>query len=186
MNKSAKNLIYLTGFMGSGKSTIGPILANTLGFSFIDIDKEIIRKTGKPITEIFSESGEQYFRDVEHSLILEASTQVQTVVALGGGSVAFERNMSIIKSTGTLVYLMADQGQLLKRLRRKTDRPLLHQTDENLREEAELRSSIKSLADEREKFYLQADIAISTAGKSVGITVDELVRALKSHVKLAR
>lgn len=183
MNKASNNLIYLTGFMGSGKSTIGPILANTLGFSFIDIDKEIIRRAGKPITEIFSDFGEQQFREMEHALLKEVSTRVQTVIALGGGSVAFERNMTIIRSTGTLVYLMADEGQLVKRLKRKSDRPLLHPASQNVPKEDELRSSIKSLINVREKYYSQADITISTTGKSVGITIDELVKMLKSHLK---
>jgi shikimate kinase len=184
MDKGSRNLIYLTGFMGSGKSTLGPILANTLGLSFVDIDKEIIRVVGKPITGIFLDFGEKYFREIEHSLLQEISTQVQTVISLGGGSVAFERNMKIIQSTGTLVYLRTDEEQLFKRLSRKSDRPLLRSTGGIMPEADNLRQSIRSLIATREKFYMQADITILTSGRPVGITIDEIVTKLKPYLNL--
>jgi len=184
MDKISRNLIYLTGFMGSGKSTLGPILANTLGFSFVDVDKEIIRIVGRPITDIFSDFGEQYFRDIEHTLLREVSTRVQTVIALGGGSVTFERNMTLIRTTGTLIYLRTDEEQLFKRLSRKNDRPLLRTADRSITEADQLRQSIKSLITAREQFYSQADITISTSGKRIGMTVDELVTLLKPYLKL--
>ncbi len=184
MDKISRNLIYLTGFMGSGKSTLGPILANTLGFSFVDIDKEIIRIAGRSITDIFSDFGEQHFRDIEHTLLRDVSTRVQTVIALGGGAVTFERNMTIIRTTGTLVYLRTDEEQLFKRLNRKNDRPLLRTAERSITEEDQLRQSIKSLITAREQFYSLADITISTSGKRIGMTVDGLVTLLKPYLKL--
>lgn len=183
MDKEAGSLVYLTGFMGAGKSTIGPILANTLGYSFIDTDREIIKKVGKSITEIFSDLGDSYFRDVEHLLLQQISTLERTVIALGGGTVTFERNMKIIRSTGTLVYLKADEELLFRRLSRKADRPLLRPKDQTPQDSEQLRQTVKSLAESRERFYSQADIIISTNGKKVGITVDEIVKMLKKILK---
>lgn len=178
------NLIYLTGFMGSGKSTIGPILANTLGFSFVDIDNEIINSAGKPIKEIFKDSGEQYFRDMEHEILKEVSKRKKTVVSLGGGTITFERNREIIKSTGILVYLQSELGYLYKRLKWKRDRPLLINTEDNSSDTDQLRRSIETLIKIREPYYNQAEIKITTSGKKIGTTVDELVSLLKPYLKI--
>jgi shikimate kinase len=182
MVKEKKSLIYLTGFMGAGKSTIGPILANTLGFSFIDTDKEIVKITGKSITEIFSELGEFYFRDIEHKFLREISGLSHTVIALGGGALMFERNMNLIKSTGTLIYLRTDEESLLKRLSRNKERPLLRARDPIIQEAEQLKQTVRSLMAAREQFYSEAHIIISTSGKKVGITVDEIVRSLAPHL----
>jgi len=82
-----KDRIYLTGFMGSGKSTVGSILANTLGYGFVDIDQGIEQAEGKTVSEIFREKGEEYFRNLEQSLLLRVSALPHTVISLGGGTV---------------------------------------------------------------------------------------------------
>lgn len=183
IEKLNNNLIYLTGFMGSGKSTIGPILANTLGFSFVDIDNEIINLAGKPIKEIFAEHGEQYFRDLEHKILKEVSIRKKTVVSLGGGTITFERNSNIIKSTGILVYLKSELGYLYKRLKWKKDRPLLINAENNSPGTDPLQRTIETLIKVREPFYNQAEVKIFTSGKKIGTTVDELVLLLKPYLK---
>src|SRR4051794_8767336 len=119
-------LIYLTGFMASGKSTIGPILANTLGYNAIDLDRAIEAKAGKTIAQMFHDDGEASFRSVERETLTELSTLQDYVVSLGGGTILQEENLRILTTTGIVVYLKVDVEQLFKRLRHKTDRPVLH------------------------------------------------------------
>ena len=174
-----KNLIYLTGFMGSGKSTLAPILANTLGYSHRDIDTEIERITGKRVTTIFSDQGEEFFRDVERKILLEvSSTQQGCVISLGGGTIANDTNLRIIKSSGVLVYLKADADQIFRRMRFKTDRPLLKAKDGRPLSEEEMRARINALLVQREPYYQHADVTIMTDARNVGATIDEIVRAI--------
>jgi len=171
-----KERIYLTGFMGSGKSTIGPILANSLGFNFVDIDKLIERREGKTVNEIFREHGEAHFRGLERSIITELSARPGLVISLGGGTITDPEIFTTIITSGILVYLKITPEQIYRRLHRRTDRPLL--TDiggEKLSEEA-LRQRIQSLFAAREPFYAKADIIIHTDDVRVGLTVDQIVR----------
>src|ERR1041384_4110889 len=123
MTRRRKNLIYLTGFMGSGKSTIAPILANTLGYTSRDIDAEIEQVTGKKVSDIFTDHGETYFRETEQRLLRESSKLEGCIVSLGGGTIANTANLQIVKSSGVLVYLMASVDQILRRVRHKTNKP---------------------------------------------------------------
>jgi len=183
MDVVKKNRIYLTGFMGSGKSTITPILANTLGYKSIDIDKEIENKTQKNIAAIFSEMGEEYFRAIERSILQEISKLDGYVISLGGGTIADPSNFSIIKSTGILIYLKSSPEQIYKRMKNKTDRPLLRINEDADGNDELLRSKIMKLLEMREVFYNQAEIIISTDENNIGKTVDEIVRSLKTFLK---
>ncbi|HUL42733.1 MAG TPA: shikimate kinase [Bacteroidota bacterium] len=184
MEHSRKHLVYLTGFMGSGKSTIGPILGNTLGYRHIDIDQEIERAAGKKVAEIFSEFGEVYFRDAERKILREASGQTGCVISLGGGTIASRENFQIIKSTGILIYLRTDPEQIFRRMKYKADRPLLRSNEGTMLSEREIRDRISHLLAQREPYYAQADLVIQTDGRRVGLTVDEIVHALKHlHLK---
>ena len=183
MDDSKKNRIYLTGFMGSGKSTITPILANTLGFKSIDIDQEIENSTGKKIAEIFSDLGEEYFREIERSILQEVSRRDGYVISLGGGTVADQSNLSTIKSTGILIYLKSTPEQIFKRMRYKTDRPLLRPGIDVTVNDEQLQSRIRELLEKREPFYNQAEIIISTDDRRIGATVDKIVRSLRIFLK---
>ena len=149
MEHNKKNLIYLTGFMGSGKSTIAPILANTLGYNYLDIDLEIEKAAGKTVSEIFLESGEDYFRDIERKLLQEVSRQEGCVVSLGGGTIANEGNLKLVKSSGVLIYLKIEPDQILQRMKFKTDRPLLKSADGRQLSDDELRTRVTLLLDAR-------------------------------------
>ena len=173
-----KNLIYLTGFMGSGKSTIAPILASTIGYSFLDIDKEIEQRTGKKVTDIFTDHGEEYFRIIERDLLEKASNEQHSVISLGGGTIANATNLTIVKNSGILVYLKVSIEQMFQRLKHKTDRPLLKDEQGIRLNESELRERIIAIFQAREPFYSQADIIIETGTNRVGITVDEIVRRI--------
>ena len=168
--------------MGSGKSTIAPILANTLGYSFLDVDHEIEKATGKKVSDIFTDHGEEYFRSVERELLENASAKDHCVVSLGGGTIANDYNFALIKRSGILVYLRADVEQIVQRMKYKTDRPLLTDADGRRLEEDELRKRIIAILRAREGYYTKADLVVETGSNRVGVTVDELVRLLAPFI----
>jgi shikimate kinase len=178
MTSTKRHLVYLTGFMGSGKSTIAPILANTLGYAFLDIDKEIETMTGKTVANIFLEDGERHFRTVERELLERTAAKHRCVISLGGGTITHEGNAAFIKSSGLLVYLKADVEHIFRRMRHKTDRPLLRSDDGAQLTDEQLRNRIQNILALREPFYNQADIIIETNSRRVGLTVDDIVRAI--------
>jgi len=179
-----KRIIFLIGFMGSGKSTIGPILANTVGYSFIDLDAAIEHREGKKINEIFSEHGEQFFRTIERRLLEEiAASAHKTIISLGGGTVANEDTLRYVKSTGIVVYLKIGEEQIYKRLHAKGDRPMLRDENGNLLNGEPLMAKIRALLDKRTPFYDQADIIMHTDDKKIGMTIDELTKHLRGLIE---
>ena len=177
-----RNVFYLTGFMASGKSTIGPILANSLGWTFFDIDKEIIKKEGMKITEIFKLKGEDYFRRIENELLQLLSKKNKVIIALGGGTITSEFNREIIKSTGFMIYLKSSPEIAYKRLKFKRDRPALLFEEDELPTEEKFIKRINSLLEQRKEFYEQADYIINTDSIPVGKTVDKIVRIIEKHL----
>ncbi len=177
-----RNVLYLTGFMASGKSTVGPILANTLGWTFFDLDKEIVKKEGMKITEIFKLKGEDYFRKAEHDLLKLLSKNINVIIALGGGTVASESNFEIIKSSGLIVYLKSSPEVAYKRLKFKRDRPALLFEEDELPTEEEFIKRINFILKQRREFYERADYIINTDFLPVGKTVDKIVRLIEKRL----
>jgi shikimate kinase len=175
------NLIYLAGFMGSGKSTIGPILANTIGWDSADLDKLIETKTGKKVREIFEQNGEIYFRNIESEMLTEFSAREKIVISLGGGTIADENNLALMKKSGTIIYLKASTNSFYKRLKYKRDRPNLNPYNSDESNKEKFVNRINDLMEQRKKYYEQADITIDTDNSSVGQTVDRIVKLLKKH-----
>jgi shikimate kinase len=126
-------VIWLTGFMGSGKSTAGKLLAKKLGWRFVDLDAEIERAAGKPIPEIFQEQGEEAFRDLEHQQLLSqirCSRQGGAcVVALGGGAYASQRNRDAMADCGVALWLDPPFPILWARVSGNEKRPLAKDPD---------------------------------------------------------
>lgn len=177
--------IYLTGFMGTGKSTLGPIVANTLGWDSVDLDAEIVKATGMKISTIFKERGEEYFRNLETQLLNDCSEKLKIIVSLGGGTITRNENMVTIKKTGILVYLKSSPERIFLRLKNKTDRPLFQTFDKVILSEEEALLKIKNLLNEREKFYKSADLIFDIDGITVGETVDRIVKVLKKKYELS-
>jgi shikimate dehydrogenase len=117
---SSKENIVLTGMPGCGKSTIGKMLAEKLGRPFIDLDDEIVKMAGKPISEIFSEEGEKHFRDMETEAIKNVALISGAVIATGGGSVLRDENVRLLKQNGRIYFLDRPLEQILP----TADRPL--------------------------------------------------------------
>ncbi len=168
--------------MGSGKSTVGPILANTIGFKFIDLDVMIEQKVSRRISEIFAQEGEQKFRSLERENLREILHNASTIVSLGGGTVTNEETLALVKKHGVLVYLKSDVDHIFQRLRTKSDRPMLRDDNGNLLDGADLMKKIENLLSAREKFYNQADVIISTDDKKIGYTIDELAKKLSPYI----
>jgi len=163
--------VILTGFMGSGKSSVGNQLARSLGIAFTDLDEEIVAAAGKSINRIFAEDGEAAFRELE-SITLERLVQKgQGVIATGGGAVLSAGNRKLMANVGIVVNLMVSLNQVLERLADTADRPLF--AGSNAPEQ------VRILMDDRERYYAEADIRIDTNGKSVEDVAVEILCFLK-------
>lgn len=162
--------IYLCGFMGSGKSTVGPILARELGLSFVDTDRWVSVLAGKKIPEIFDGGGEEAFRKLEHQSIEQIARLKAHVVALGGGSLVNPASRKIIRESGVMIYLKGSLTNLLGRIV-ATDRPMLKNLDGE-----ELTEHLSTLLKAREPFYDEAQLVIDTDGKSTGEVVREMIQ----------
>jgi shikimate kinase len=148
--------LYLIGFTGSGKSSIGKKLANLLGFDFFDTDVEIEKMTGKSIVEIFETEGETFFRKKERDVITKLSQKENIVISTGGGTPCFFDNMQRMNQTGLTVYLHATPTMLKQRiLRQKAQKPLL----KNVPDE-QLTDYIAQLLQRRETVYRQSQIVV--------------------------
>lgn len=121
--------IVMIGFMGAGKTSVGQLVAQTLGREFIDTDLVVERTVGQPVGEIFRNEGEDAFRNYESTAIDDAVSGPARVVAVGGGAVLSAENRTVLKQAGFLVYLRATPETLAARLAHVTDRPLLNVAD---------------------------------------------------------
>ena len=118
-------IIYLTGFMGSGKSVVAKELRRALSFPMLDMDEEIERREKRSISEIFAAEGEGYFREVETAVLRDLSGRDILIIACGGGVILREENRRIMKESGTTVYLSAKPETIYSRVFQSTTRPLL-------------------------------------------------------------
>lgn len=178
------NLIFLTGFSTAGKSTIGPILANSLGYDFVDIDKAIVEKEKKSVVEIFREKGEAYFRQLEYELLQRYAQAENLVVALGGGTLENDKSFDIVKDSGTIIYLKSEIETLTKRLANKDDRPLMKAENGERLSPEELRRRVEQLLLNREdRYQSHSVISISTDQYPIGKTVELLTRQIERYLK---
>ncbi len=168
--------------MGSGKSTIGPILANTLGYDFVDVDRLIEAKANARVVEIFEKQGEQRFREFEHDVLQELADRHDCVVSLGGGTIANDLNFQLIRRSGVIVYLQLTPEEIFQRVQHRPDRPLLWDGAGKLLTADELQKRIHSLLTDREEYYRRADVIVPSDRRRVGATVDQIVRKLRGFV----
>ncbi|MEO5969109.1 MAG: shikimate kinase [Bdellovibrionia bacterium] len=150
--------IFLTGFMGAGKSTVGKILSQRLSRDFLDLDRVIEAKENKTIGQIFEEKGEAVFREIEFKEFKKYFLSPNTVLALGGGTLLNPQIRSLILKVGTLIYLRTKPETIAKRIKSQNQvRPLLTSLGD-LEQEAKIETLLK----ERESFYLQAQVQVDT------------------------
>jgi len=173
-----KRCVVLVGMMGVGKSTIGRRLAARLHLPFLDADHEIeARHGGMTIPEIFAEHGEPYFRDGEARVIATLLDAGPCVLATGGGAFMREETRSRIRDHAVSVWLQADSDVILKRVKRRADRPLLQTADPA--------ATIARLLAERSPFYQFADLTIASRDVPHEKIVDECIDVLHVHLRAA-
>jgi shikimate kinase len=165
------HIIYIIGFMGSGKTTIGRELALRLGWSFVDLDNKIEEHTGMSIPEIFSQNGEEYFREKERTLLQNLKNLTHTVISTGGGAPCHHDNMSLMLGTGLTIYLKLSTDELMSRLAgSRGDRPLIMDLDNE-----NLKIFIEEKLTGREKCYERAEIIIGGINTDID-QIEHLVR----------
>lgn len=159
--------ICLTGFMGSGKSTCGKLLAQRLSWNFTDLDLAITQEQQLSIADIFAQQGEAGFRAVEQRMLLRVLQQPRTVIALGGGSWLDAASRKAIREVAVTIWLDASAEDSWQRSESGADRPLRQD-----------RKSFTGLLRARRPVYEQAEIAVRTKGKTQSAIVDEIANKL--------
>jgi len=164
------HILYIIGFMGSGKTTAGKKLASLLSWTFTDMDKIIEEHTRLTIPEIFSQYGEAYFRAVETDMLISLKNKTNRVVSTGGGTPCHGNNMDFMLKTGLTLYLKMTPAQLMSRLIvSPAERPLLKDMDS----ESMLKFIEEKLAS-REKWYEKADLVVDGMDLDIGLLYSRL------------
>jgi len=170
--QSKINNIILVGPMGSGKTTIGRRLSESLNLDFFDSDHEIIDTTGVSIDHIFDVEGEKGFRTRESDVLKKLCNMPNIVLATGGGAVTLEENRELIMKSGSVIYLLSSVDQILRRTAKSKTRPLLEKSNNR-------RKTITSILEARDSLYKEvASLNINTNGKKLNEVIDEIIEAL--------
>jgi shikimate kinase len=169
-----KNIV-LTGFMGAGKTEVGRVLAQRLGYVLIDVDDEIEKEQHMKIADIFKQYGEPAFRDIECAMIKRLSERQGVVISTGGGAVLRQENMDNLRINGMIVCLTASAGTIYERTKRNKTRPLLS-VDDPL-------AKIKELLAFRQPYYEKADIVIDTERRSPLEVAEDIMTGMRTYGK---
>mgnify|MGYP003380176761 FL=1 len=167
--------IVLVGLMGAGKSSIGRRLAHRLGLPFVDADTEIEKAADLTIPEIFEKHGEPYFRAGEVRVVARILESGPQVLATGGGAYMNPETRARIRERGISLWLKAELDVLMKRVKRRGDRPLLKADDPQ--------AVLKRLMDERYPVYAEADLTVVSREASHEEVVDDVLAALAEHLR---
>jgi len=159
--------LALIGFMGTGKTSVGRLVAEQLRFEFLDTDDLIETRAGKKITEIFAQNGEATFRELECGLVEELASLTSTVLSTGGGLPVNPANLHSLKQHALVVCLWASPEKIFERVREQSHRPLLHDPDPL--------AKIRTLLATREHFYKQADVLVSSDFRSVREVAQQVI-----------
>ena len=165
--------VALVGMMGAGKTVVGRRLAARLGLEFIDSDHEIEACAGLTIPEIFERHGEPYFRDRECRVVSRLTAQPGRVVATGGGSFIFPATRAVLKNQALTVWLRAEFDVLMRRVRKRQNRPLLQTADPE--------ATMRTLMAERYPVYAEADLTVSSRDGPHEAVLDDILAAIVSH-----
>lgn len=171
--------LYLIGMMGAGKSTLGKLLAQELGYRFLDTDAVIEAAAGQPVTKIFATEGEAAFRELETQVLGQVAAHQQMAIATGGGIILQRQNWSYLRH-GIVVWLDVSLDQLCDRLQNDSTRPILQGVD--------LRQTLQTLLEQRQHLYAQADVRIVVGAdelpEQLAIRVlEEIQKSLKPEVR---
>jgi shikimate kinase len=153
--------LYLIGLPGSGKSSFGKQLADEAKVPFIDLDQIIEQESGMAVSQLFSEKGEDYFRNIEAVALRQQSKKSEFIMACGGGTPCFHNNMKFINESGTSIFLNVPLTEIITRLNtaEQQNRPLLADTTQE-----SLEQKLKALLEKRINFYRQANLILNNPG----------------------
>lgn len=165
--------IVLVGLMGAGKTTVGRRLAQRLGLTFVDADAEIERAAGETIPEIFERHGEAVFRDGERRVIARLLEQGPQVLATGGGAFMDPTTRANIAARGISIWLKADLDVLMRRVGRRSNRPLLKHGD--------AQATMEKLMAQRYPVYAEADITVESREGPLETVVDDVIAELETY-----
>ncbi|PMP86877.1 MAG: shikimate kinase [Thermodesulfobium narugense] len=165
-----KKNIVLSGFMGTGKSTVGKALAQRLGWGFVDTDEQIELLSGMKISKIFSEFGEDVFRRFETLIVFNVSKLSNYVISVGGGTLVNPFNREILSKNALIITFMAQPEVIYSRICSNRDRPLLDLGREDL-----ILERIRDLLEKRMKYYFMSDFLLDTSFKEICELVDEII-----------
>ena len=158
--------LALIGFMGTGKTSVGRLVAENLGFEFLDTDELIQSRTNRTIADIFARDGEPAFRQWERLTVQELATRQKTVISTGGGLPTNAENLDALKAFAVVICLWASPGKIWDRVRNQSHRPLLQDPDPQ--------KKIRELLAAREPFYKQADVLVNTDLRSLRETAQQV------------
>jgi shikimate kinase len=175
IGKPNNTRLYLTGFMGAGKSTIGKMLAQRIGYRFYDTDHLVMRGFGKPVSRVFEENGEEAFRKAEMLVLQELAGRTKVVVSTGGGTLVRDETFRLARETGMLIYLRAPVSDLDERvIFSPKDRPVVDvPEDERLFHER---------FEERRRYYERSDLTVDTINRKPDDVVREIIAGLSLKV----
>jgi len=163
--------LALIGFMGTGKTSVGRLVAEQLRFDYVDTDDMIQTATGRTINDIFKTDGEPAFRTLEEKIVAEFVNRTKTVIATGGGSPTNPKNLASLKKHALVVCLWSSPEKIWERVKNQTHRPLLHDADPQ--------KKIRELLAAREPFYKQADVLLNTDIRSVREVAQQVVHQFR-------
>ena len=163
--------LALIGFMGTGKTSVGRLVAEQLHFDQLDTDDLIQNRTGQTIADIFARQGEPAFRALERQIVDELAGRSQTVISTGGGLPANPENLAALKTHALVICLWASPEKIWERVRNQSHRPLLHSPDPQRK--------IRELLEQRAPFYRQADVLINTDQRSAREVAQQIVLQFK-------
>jgi len=180
--------LILTGFMATGKSSVGPLVAHRLGWIFVDVDSVIVAQAGKPIAQIFADHGEAHFRRLEREVVAHLAADRRRcpqchgpypeVISTGGGALVDKSNCAALKRAGVIVCLTARPEVVAARVERsKTRRPKLAEGGKSTL------TRIKELMDERADAYAHADVQIDGSDLTVDQLADRVISAFAAHAR---
>jgi len=161
------NNIILVGFMGTGKSVVGKLLAKKLNRDFVELDDRIEAKKKMPIKDIFEKKGEPYFRQAERDVVKEASLLRDAVISAGGGAIVDKENFKNLKNSGAIICLKASPKTILKRTKGLKTRPLLNVSSPMER--------IEELLQKRKPYYSKADFSLDTDNSSPDEVASQII-----------
>lgn len=166
----SRRCVILTGMIGAGKTAVGELLADQLGYELVEVDDLVAEKAGKSVARLVSEDGEARLRELEKEAIAGLAGTISKVIAVGAGAPADPENRRVIGRLGHVVYLKASAQELYQRIKNDRERPVLHGDDP--------KAMIKDLLEQRDPDYRRATIVIDTED----LNVDEVVDALIDHM----